>query len=400
MALVFGVIGVTLGPKWFNVDPLHVGLLRWSFVAGAAGLFLSYYGQFWLILSQAHLDFKFLSLLRIATSLLQIIPSIVLAWATRNPFILILWSVVISVLQLAIFVWHSKKSYLLSFDLAHSRWQRAREMASYTGKTFASLIVGSLSGSADRLVLGKLAPPVDFTNYAICTNAGARIQGLSVAVMGPVFHNTSRAVGSGNRESIAAVYDEIFDFTFPWYALVSIWGSIWSPVLLRLWLGEKLGAMILPLFAPIIIGCCLTAISNISAAQLGPLNRVGTGLVFQILLCLLLVTGVYWGWHWYGIVGVAWAFLFSRVILIGQDLFVIRLVKAGGWLAVKTWKHLALQIAIGCCFFSTAWLWYRSSLWQLIPACLHACIISIWVVRHPLRNIFLKMSPDIFPRTT
>jgi O-antigen/teichoic acid export membrane protein len=381
MALVFGVIGVTLGPKWFNVDPLHVGLLRWSFVAGAAGLFLSYYGQFWLILSQAHLDFKFLSLLRIATSLLQIIPSIVLAWATRNPLVLILWAVLIGVLQLAIFVWHSKKSYLLSFNLGHSRWQRAREMASYTGKTFASLIVGSLSGSADRLVLGKLAPPVDFTNYAICTNAGTRIQGLSVAVMGPVFHNTSRAVGSGNRESIAAVYDEIFDFTFPWYALVSIWGSIWSPVLLRLWLGEKLGTMIQPLFVPVIIGCCLIAISNISGAQLASLNRVGTGLVFQILLCILLVAGVYWGWHWYGIVGVAWAFLFSRVILIGQDLFVIRLVKAGGWLAFRTWRHLAFQVAIGIAFSFTTFVWARNSFWQLVPAALHAGAIACSILR-------------------
>ena len=45
-------------PKWFNVDPSLVSLLRWSFIAGGAGLFLSYYGQFWLILSQAHLDFQ------------------------------------------------------------------------------------------------------------------------------------------------------------------------------------------------------------------------------------------------------------------------------------------------------------------------------------------------------
>jgi O-antigen/teichoic acid export membrane protein len=390
MGLIFGGLGVMFGPKWFNVAPSYVNLLRWSFVAGAAGLFLSYYGQFWLILSQAHLDFKFLSLLRIVTSLLQIIPSIVLAWATRNPLVLILWAIVISLLQLVIFVWHSKKSYLLTFDLAHSRWQRAREMAAYTVKTFASLIVGSVSGSADRLVLGKLAPPFDFTNYSICANAGARIQGLSVAVMGPVFHNTSRAVGSGNRGSLAAVYDEIFDFTFPWYALVSIWGSIWSPVLLRLWLGEKLGTMIQPLFVPVIIGCCLTAVSNISGAQLGPLNRVGAGLVFQVLLCVLLVSGVYWGWHWYGIVGVAWAFLFSRVILIAQDLFVIRLVKAGGWLAAKTWKHLVLQIAVGGCFFSTACFWSRSSLWQLIPASLHVGGVATWISYQPLRNAWLK----------
>ncbi len=70
-------------------------------------------------------------------------------------------------------------------------------MATYTGKTFASLVVNSMLAPSDRLVLGKLAPPVDFTRYAISTNVGGRILGLSGAVMGPVFSNTNRAVGSG-----------------------------------------------------------------------------------------------------------------------------------------------------------------------------------------------------------
>ena len=30
MGLIFGIIGVIFGPKWFNVDPSLIGLLRWS----------------------------------------------------------------------------------------------------------------------------------------------------------------------------------------------------------------------------------------------------------------------------------------------------------------------------------------------------------------------------------
>ena len=124
----------------------------------------------------------------------------------------------------------------------------------------------------------------------------------------------------------------MFDFTFPWYALVSIWIAVWHPVLLRLWLGNELGATVAPILVPIIVACCLTAIANVSTAQLGSLNRVGTGLVFNILTCILLVAGVFYGWRWYGVVGVAWAFLFSRIVPFAQDLFVIRLVgEADGW---------------------------------------------------------------------
>ena len=397
MGVIFTLIGVIFGPKWFNVSPSLVSLLRWSFVAGGTGLFLSYYGQFWLILSQAHLDFRFLSILRTAISLLQIIPSIVLAWATRNPLVLILWTAGAGALQLAIFVWHSKKSYALGFDLNHAGWRRAWEMAAYTGKTFATLLVGSLLGSADRLLLGKLSAPVDFVHYTIASNVGTRIQGLSVAVMGPVFHNTSRAVGSGSRETLAAVYNEIFDFTFPWYALVSIWVAAWHPVLLHVWLGDKLGPAVAPLFVPIIIGFCLTAISNISGAQLGPLNRLGLGLIFSALTCVLLVVGVYLGWQWNGAIGVAWAFLFSRVTLFAQDLFVIRLVRARGWLAVKTWKHLGLQTVIGLGFLSMGLFLPRLSLWQLIPAALHGCVVSAWLVRHPARNLLARMRTNVAP---
>ena len=394
MGTLFAIVGIIFGPRWFNVASSLTNLLRWSFAAGGVSLFLSYYGQFWLILSQAHLDFKFLSILRTGISLLQIIPSIYLAWATRNPFVLILWTAATSALQLAIFIWHAKRCYKLDFGIGHAGWQRAREMALYTGKTFATLIVGSLFGSADRLVLGKLAPPFHFTNYSICANAGARIVGLSGAIMGPVFHNTSRAVGGGDPKSIAVVYDEIFDFTFPWFALAAIWATIWHPVLLRLWLGNELAAAVAPIFAPIIIACCLTAISNVSAAQLGPLNRLGTGLVFMVLTGSLVVLGVYWGWSSNGVVGVAWAFLLSRIVLIAQDLFVIRLIGAGGWVAGRTWKHLGVQSAIGLAFSATALLWPRVSFCQLIPAILHGSAVAAWLLRHPVRNVFLKMRTE------
>jgi O-antigen/teichoic acid export membrane protein len=390
MGFVFAVVGVMFGPRWFNVDPTLTKLLRWSFVAGGVGLFLSYYAQFWFILSQAHLDFKFLGVVRIVINLLQILPSIFLAALTGNPLILIVWGTIVGALQLAIYIWHARKNYRLSFDFAHAAWHRAREMAAFTAKIFASLIVASFTSTADRLLLGKLAPALDFTNYSISSNAGQRVVGLSVSVMGPVFHNTSRAVGRGSGESVAAVYDEIFNFTFPWYALISIWAWLWHPVLLRLWLGQHIGASISPIFVPIIVGCCFNAISNISGAQLGPLNRVGAGLVFSIMTGALLITGVFAGWHWNGIVGVAWGFLFSRIIGVIQDFYVIRLVNAGGWLAASTWRQLGLQLGIGLLFSVFIFIWPRESLWQLIPATLHGGGVTVFLLHQPIRNLFFR----------
>jgi O-antigen/teichoic acid export membrane protein len=390
MALAFMAIGVGLGPRWFNVPPGGAGLLRWSFVAGGIGLFLSYYSQFWLILSQAYLEFKFLAILRTVSSLLSVLPSIFFAWLTGNPLILIAWGAAVSALQLGVFIWHGWKHYRLGWSLACARWERAREMASYTGKTFASLLVNSLLGSADRLVVGKLAPPADFSHYSICVNVGNRIQGLSAAMMGPVFSNTSRALGAGGREAVAAVYNETFAFAFPWFLLASLWAALWHPALLRIWLGEGLGAAVAPLFTPIVAGCCLTAVANISGAQLGSLNRVGTALLFTIAAGLLLVAGVYFGWQWGGLIGIAWGFFFSRAALVAQDLYVIRLISAGGWLSAKTWRHVSCQCAVALLFAGCIFIAPRESSRQLIPAVLHGTLVAGWLLRAPIKSRFAR----------
>jgi hypothetical protein len=268
MGLAFALVGVVFGPKLINISPENVSLFRACFVLGGFGLFLGYYGQFWNILLQAHLDFKFSGVVRIGTGLLQVIPAVVLARVTGSPFWIILWSVVVGGLQLGLMASYSRRRFGLGFDLRAARWTRVREMATYTSKTFATLVAGGTLGSIDRLVLGKLASIADFANYAICANVGGRLQVLGTAVMGPVFNNTSRSVGGG-RETSAAIYNEMFHFTFGWYLLAAIWTTVWHPVLLRLWLGQELGAQVAPVFTPLVVAFCITAMANISGAQLG-----------------------------------------------------------------------------------------------------------------------------------
>ena len=394
MGLAFVVLGVMFGPKWFNVPVGKEALLQACFVVGGLSLFLNYYGQFWNILLQAHLDFKFSSILRMVTGVLQIVPAVGLAWATGNPLWVSLWGVLVGLLQLGVLVWYCRRRYQLGLNLCAASRARANEMAAFTGKTFATLMAGSVFGSIDRLVLGKLSPAIDFAHYTICGNVGNRVQGLSVAVMGPVFHNTSRAVGGGHKLSAAAIYDEIFEFTFGWYLLLAIWVGVWHPTLLRLWLGEDLGMKVAPLFTPIVTGFCITAVASISGAQLGPLNRMGTALGFNIAAGLLTVAGVCFGWRVAGVTGVAYGFLFSRIAFIAQDVFIIRLIKAGGWFSARTWKGIAGQAVAGA-FFGLAYLGFsRNSFWLLIPAALHGGLVAAWLLRQPLRRFFIRTSPS------
>lgn len=380
MSITFSAAGAVYGPEWFHVASDKVSILRWAFIAAGPGLFFSFYGQFWNILAQVNLDFKFVSLLRVALSVVQVGGSIAIAWWSGNAFFLVTWASGVAAVQLGILIWHSLIKYHFGFHWNLARIARMQEMASYTTKTFLTLIVNNILGGIDRLALGRLGAPVDFAHYTICSNAGMRISGLSSAIMGPIFGQGSRAVGKGGQK-LGEIYEEGFDFLFGWLVLASVWLTVWSHPVLHLWLGENLGAAVEPLLPPMAIAYCITSLANVSGAYLGPLDRVGAGLAIHIVAGILTVICVYLGWRWSGVGGVAYGFLASRVAFVFQDLLVIRLTNARGWLNLSRWLHLFGQITVGLAF----WIMVRAAglsiPFQVGLACLHGIAIAFWLVR-------------------
>jgi O-antigen/teichoic acid export membrane protein len=374
MALLFVLMGTVFGAQWFKVPPNDAELLRLSFIVGGIGMFLNYYGNFWLILSRTFLEFRFVSILQTITALLQVVPAILIAWLAASPLWLLTWNAIVAGLQLLVLILHGRKTYGLGMCLLDASVQRLREMGSFIGKVFSSLLINSLFASIDRIILGRLASPAAFAHYSICANVGGRLHSLSGAAMGPVFCNTSRAVGAGHTTSVAAIYDEMFHFLFGWYLLICTWTAPWNPLVIRLWLGESLGHQVAPLFLPIIIAASISAVSSISAAQLGPLNRLGVGVAFNVILGLSTAMGVWAGWQIGGVLGVAWGILISRSVLIIQDIIVIRIIGGGGWLALATWRQILVLTLLSGCFHVVSGMTSKYIHWQLVLAVLHAAL--------------------------
>lgn len=381
VALLFGVLGFVFGPRWFNVDSENVTMLQWAFVAAGAGLFFSYYGQFWNILAQVNLDFRFISVLRVIATILQIGGGILLAALTRNTVVIIAWGSLLAGVQLIALIWHARRRYHFGIHWSLARLARLREMASFTAKTFLTLLVNNVLGGIDRLALGRLATPLEFANYTVCINAGQRVSGLSASIMGPIFGSSSRAIGAGAKREVASIYEESFDLMYGWLVFVAVWSIVWRHSLLTLWLGAGLGSALEPLLPPIIAAYCITAMANISGAQLGPLNRVGAGLIIHVFAGGLVVLFVYLGWHWAGLIGVAYGFLISRIAYIAQDLFVIWLIQARGWLKLTRWLHLGLQLLLGGSFALLQRYFQLSLAIQLVLAFVHGIAVSAWLLR-------------------
>lgn len=387
MTLLFMTIGCFYGPRWFNVSRQNVPMLQIALLVAGVGLFFSYYGQFWNILAQVNLDFRFVSLLRVTASTAQIGGAIVIAALSRNVALIIAWGTILSGFQLVALMWHARRCFSFGVHWKLARVSRMREMASYTTKTFLTLLVNNVLGGIDRLALGKLAVPADFAHYTICTNAGQRISGLSVSIMGPIFGNSARAVGRGGQ-NVASIYEESFDLMYGWLVLAAVWVIVWRHVLLTIWLGAGLAAAVEPLIAPIVVAYCITSIANISGAQLGPLDRVGIGLVIHCLAGVLVALCVYFGWRWGGLKGVAYGFLLSRIAFIAQDFLVMQLIGARGWLKLERWLHLIAQVLIGTVFLVFLRLLHPPFATQLSLALLHGVAVTAWL----LRNDFAKLT--------
>jgi hypothetical protein len=178
----------------------------------------------------------------------------------------------------------------------------------------------------------------------------------------------------------------MFSLMVEWYCFAASWLVVWSPLVLQIWMGNtvydgKPVAEVLSHFFPILcVAFSLSAISTVSFSQFGPLNRVGTEVIFTCANAVAMAVGMVLGWHLNGIVGVAWGLLASRLVLVCQDLFIARLVRGKGWLSLANWRRILLQVAIALIFLGARRQFYPGPMASAALACLHGGIIGSWLV--------------------
>lgn len=374
VASLFLIVGTFFGPSWFKLSGGDAAVLRWSVLWGALGLFLTYYGAIWQNLCCTYLDFKFYSIIKTWSSLASSLGCVVVALVFKNIAHVFFFNMLISLVLFWIFFKRVNQKYV-SFSFSAFRKSRLLEMAPYTIKTFFQLISGTVLGSLDRLFLGRYASAGDFTAFGVAQNIGGRVSGLSVAIMGPIFHHTTRGVGGDQSKAPADVYRQSFSLLFPFCSLAAMGVFFWSRPAIDLWLGDKYGAAVKTVFPWIFLGLTLNAIANISGAQIGGINRVGTGLIFQTSAALLSAACVVVGFFALGIEGAAIGFCASRIVWLGQDIFVRKNVgvplsdyRLVAWTLLRQFFTL-LPLWLPFYFFAKEnWIWLGGAVFSAVTA--------------------------------
>lgn len=397
-AALFVVLGTVWGPVWFKVPEADTSTLRWAIVWGGVGLFFAYYGQMWNILAQSFLDFRYLSILRTWTSLLATLGSLAVAVTTRDVAAIVFLNTALGLVAFFILFQRATKSYQLPIQFHHYRLGRLKEMLPYTLKTFGQLVSSSMLGSLDRIFLGRAAPASDFAAFNVSMNIGLRLSGLSVAIMGPIFHNTTRGVGGDMSRNPAAVYRESFNFMFPWYSLAIIGVFFWSGPLTELWLGARYGSVVDETFPWVVAALCLNAIANISGAQMGGLDRIGTGLLIQTAASVLSALAVVLGWYLGGIGLAAAGFFASRLVWVCQDFLVRHWVGIPSRSYLQALRTCLRQIAVVGGIWGTFQFLPAGVLVQTTGAIISAiacAAIEIWVSVNNSRRTGTPYRPDL-----
>jgi len=167
--------------------------------------------------------------------------------------------------------------------------------------------------------LGRVAGSDSFVAYNVGANLAARVQGLSVAAMGPIFHGSSRGVGEGDRGRLAEIYLQPFRMMFPLYFAGALWATVWQWPWLQLWLGPEAGERVASVLPFLLWGAAWSALMNISGAQLGPHNLVGFGTLVQSASWLLSGLLVWMGWNGAGLAGAGAGLMAGRSLFFLQD---------------------------------------------------------------------------------
>lgn len=380
--LLFAIVGATYGPQWFNAPRESYASLRLMFVMAAAGIFASYYANFWNALAQAHLHFGFLSCLKTIHSLASTLPAVLIAWLTHDAVPVVAWSVAANTLMLFAFMIYTRRSYGWGLELSMASREKLRIIAPLALKTLGSLFVGSFLFGIDRFLLGRLAAPVVFTNYSIASQLAQKLQVLSSAMMGPIANNSTRRVGSHGISAAGEIYDESLRFLFGWIALAVVWAQLWATPVLTLWLGAEAGPNVALVFKFLIGAYAFMAIANIGIAQLPALDRVGTGIYFNVLVGICTAVGVIVGWRHDGVRGAACGVLLGRAAYFAQDFFVIRMGNADAWKMPALWREIAFQTPVALVFLGISTILPGDPWWQAGAGVLHGSLVAVRLIWH------------------
>lgn len=287
---------------------------------------------------------KFLTVNKIQvtnTSLFQLLP-LAVAWIFGPTLIWLVIAALAARFLGALLLWRECRG---EFGGGAMRlWTRAQlvAMLKYGGWVTLGAMVGMVLVFSDRFLIGAVLGAVAVTIYAVPLDATRRIAVIADALANALFPRLAVSDAEESRQLTRQAVGALYAIATPPVAVL----IVLADPLMRLWLGEEIGAQSAPLLQILAIAGWANIFAKVPYARLQAQGRPDLVAKLHILQVAIFVAVFWFAIQHYGVIAAAWV----QVVRASIDTFALlyladRSLKGAGRIA------LTLAILISVCIY-------------------------------------------------
>jgi len=211
------------------------------------------------------------------------------------------------------FVVIKKKFRFVSFKPQFTK-QTIKEIFSFSTWSWIQSVLGIIAGQVDRFVVITLAGPVFLAYYSLASTIGSQVHTVFTAAVSWVFPKVSAK--TERSESVAGLYYKMQLLILLGEVFVISCLFLFGDVLFKAWLGAETYSHSILLIKIFLFYILFTLLSIIPHFTLLGANLIRIATFFMSLTVVLTICFMILGYHFYGVVGVAYGKMVSAMISI------------------------------------------------------------------------------------
>ncbi len=386
------VVGIAIAAALYASAPLFAWFFRTPELAGlvhviALSFLISPHGQVPRGILERQMAFRSVAVIEIIGAAVILGITLLLLFAGFGPIaVAIAYASSVS-LKALLFILASRREFL---PRLHFRLRETTRFLSFGLVTSLDMIVSFFAANIGSFAVGRLVSPTALGGYNLAftyaVNTPARLNGVVTRVAFPAMSQIQKDKVRQSR-AIRRVIDTVIVANAPLLITLAIaavpftevfFGSTW------LWVAGLI---------QVLTGVGLTrAMGNPMGAILMALNRMGVGLIVNVIKSAVHILVVILGALWGGVFGAAWAALIMGVVTVITNIVLLR-VLAGIPARAGIRDHLqplVYSIPLAAVGFASMWLcdlWNVPALATLVLVsfvCGTTYVLTLLAVKHPL----------------
>lgn len=319
---ILGAVMLYLSVDLFLMDMLKIpqGLQKISrtvFHLSAIGFIMSFIHNYMISIPKAIHRFDIASKIEAGFGVLLMVLTVVLLYFGFGLIEVVILRVVILFLDVVTLFIVVKKSIPYARFIGSISRDTVRKMLTFSGYSFFSKISYTITANTDRLVIGAVLSSAAVTLYTVPFMLVSRIMGISPRLSMILFPVASEMGATGKREELEKIYFVMSRHIFFLNIALTTILCLFSNQILQLWMGNDFAQKTYIILILISLAFLADSMTNLPSLLNDGLNFPQVTGFFAFGRAIFGFISLLVGAYFFGLIGVAAAYLFSSVVMGG-----------------------------------------------------------------------------------